>query len=131
MLESRGARCSPGEWTQQGESSQIEAQDCGSRTSLVVQWLRLHTPNTGDSVRTLVREPEFHMPQQRVHVLQLRPSIAKYINLPKKRLWSPRTMVSHPQSSRVEGRESRAERFLGANYTLESPGGKMDLKILT
>ena len=45
MLESRGARCSAGEWAQQGESSQIEAQDCGSRTSLVVQWLRLHTPN--------------------------------------------------------------------------------------
>ena len=40
-------------------------------------------------------------------------------------------MVSHPQSSRVEGRKRRVERFLGANYILESPGGKVGLKILT
>ena len=42
------------------------------RTSLVVQWLRLHASNAGGQVQSLVRELDPHM-------LQLRPNAAKYI----------------------------------------------------
>ena len=43
-------------------------------TSLVVQWLRLHTPNAGAWVPSLIRELKA---QLRVHMLQLRPTAAK------------------------------------------------------
>ena len=45
-------------------------------TSLVVQWLRLHTPNAGAWVQTLIGELK---PQLRIYVLQLKPTAAKYI----------------------------------------------------
>ena len=46
-------------------------------TSLVLQWWRHHIPNAGDSGS---------IPGQgtRAHIPQLRPSIAKYINIKKK-----------------------------------------------
>ena len=44
-------------------------------TCLVVQWLRRHTPNAGGPVREL--DPECHLKDQRSHVLQLGPDIAK------------------------------------------------------
>ena len=43
-------------------------------TSLVVQWLWLHTPNAGVRVPSLIGELK---PELRVHVLQLRPTAAK------------------------------------------------------
>ena len=47
-------------------------------TSLVVQWIRLHAPNAGTWVQSLVREQDpTCMPQLRVHMPQLRsPSAA-------------------------------------------------------
>ena len=39
-------------------------QDQGEGTALAVQWLRLRTSNTGVQVRSLVREPRFHLPQR-------------------------------------------------------------------
>lgn len=42
------------------------------RTSLVNQWLRLCTSNTGAWVPSLVRELRSHLPQLRVYMLQLK-----------------------------------------------------------
>ena len=64
-------------------------------TSLVVQWIRLHAPNTGDpgsipgqgtrpcklplkSLHAATSESACHSEDRRPHVLQLRPSTAKY-----------------------------------------------------
>ena len=48
-------------------------------TSLMVQWLKLHDPNTGGPslVWSLVRELDPTCRNQKSHVLQLRPGIAK------------------------------------------------------
>ena len=47
-------------------------------TSLVVQWVRLHTPTAGGLIRSLVMELDpACMPQLRSRVLQLGPSAAK------------------------------------------------------
>ena len=49
-------------------------------TSLVVQWLRLHSPSAGVQLPSLVREQRSSMPQLRGYMLQLRPGAAKQIN---------------------------------------------------
>ena len=41
-------------------------------TSLVVQWLRLHAPNAGSPGLSPGLGTRFHMPQLRVHTLQLK-----------------------------------------------------------
>ena len=46
-------------------------------TSLVVQWLRLHAPNAGGLVRSLVRELDPACLNWRSHMPQLRPGAAK------------------------------------------------------
>ena len=43
-----------------------------SETSLVVQWLRLHTPKAGGLGSILGRGTRYHMLQLRVRMLQLR-----------------------------------------------------------
>ena len=62
-----------------------------SGTSLVVQWLRLHTPNAGGpgsipgqgtrshmpQLRARMLQLRAHMPQLRARMLQLRPGAAK------------------------------------------------------
>ena len=42
------------------------------RTSLVVQWLRLHTPNAGGEGWIPGQGTRYHMPQLRAHVPQLK-----------------------------------------------------------
>ena len=44
----------------------------GKRTSLVVQWLRLHTPNVGGLGSITGQATRPHMLQLRVHVLKLK-----------------------------------------------------------
>ena len=46
-------------------------------TSLMVQWLRLGAPDAGGLGSILGQGTRSHMPQLRVHMLQLRPSTAK------------------------------------------------------
>ena len=46
-------------------------------TSLVVQWLRLHTPNAGGPGLIPGQGSRSHILQLRVHMLQLRPSAVK------------------------------------------------------
>ena len=53
------------------------------RTFLVVQWLRLCTPNAGDLSSSPVQGTRFYMPLTKIkssHVPQLRPSVAKKVN---------------------------------------------------
>ena len=47
----------------------------------MVQWLRLHVPNARGLGLIPGQGTRFHMPQLRVHMLQLTPSIAKYIEI--------------------------------------------------
>ena len=54
-------------------------------TSLVVQWLSFHAPNAGSPGSFPDQGTRFHMLQLRVCMLQLIPSVAKYINLQKKK----------------------------------------------
>ena len=51
------------------------------RTSLVVQWLRLHVPNAGDTGWLSGQGTRSHIPQLRVHGLQLRLSAAREIKI--------------------------------------------------
>ena len=46
-------------------------------TSLVVQWLRLHTPNSGGPGSIPGQGTRSRMPQLRAHMLQRRPGAAK------------------------------------------------------
>ena len=45
------------------------------------QWLGLHIPSAGCPGSIPGQETRSHMPQLRVHMLQLTPSIAKYIEI--------------------------------------------------
>ena len=53
-----------------------------TRTSPVVEWLRLRTPNAGGpgSIPGMGLDPTYHKEDQRSRVLQLRPSTAKINN---------------------------------------------------
>ena len=51
-----------------------------SRTSLVVWWLRLHTPNAGVLGLISGQGTRSHLPQLRTWMLQLSPDTAKYID---------------------------------------------------
>lgn len=42
------------------------------RTSLVVQWLAICTPNAGDPVQSLARGTRYHMLHLRAHTLKLK-----------------------------------------------------------
>ena len=58
-VEKRAPLCTVGgiiNWCSHLENSIEVPQKIKDRTSLVVQWLRLHTPNAGVTVRSLVRE---------------------------------------------------------------------------
>ena len=63
-------------------------------TSLVVQWLRLHAPNAGVQLPSLVREQRSHMLQLRVYAPRLRPGAAKQIN--KKGFFEKKKTWRHP-----------------------------------
>ena len=49
-------------------------------TSPAVQWLRLHAPNAGGLSSIPGQETRSHMLELRVHILQLRPGLVKYIS---------------------------------------------------
>ena len=62
-------------------------------TSLVVHWLRFHVPNAGDIGWITGRGTRPHIPQLRVHRLQLRLSVAKEIKINIKKENNPRTSL--------------------------------------
>ena len=66
------------------------------RTSLVVQGLRLHVPNAGDTGWITGQGTRSHIPQLRVHRLQLRLSAAKEIKINIKKENNPRTSLVVP-----------------------------------
>ena len=51
--------------------------DVSFGTSLVVQWLKLHSPNAGGPGSIPGQGIRSHMEELRVHMLQLRPNAAK------------------------------------------------------
>ena len=51
---------------------------------LVVQWLRLHAPNAGGLGSIPDQGTKSHVPQWRVHMLQLRPTAAQQTNIKTK-----------------------------------------------
>ena len=59
-----------------------------TRTSPVVEWLRLRTPNAGGpgSIPGMGLDPTYHKEDQRSRVLQLRPSTAKINNFLMKKI---------------------------------------------
>ena len=58
--------------TNEGRAPKSCPKQCGPGTSLVVQWLRLCTPNAGGPGSILDRGNRSHMLQLRVHMLQLK-----------------------------------------------------------
>ena len=67
-----------------GQANGIVTKKQKQGTSLVVQWLRLHAPNTGSQGSVLGQGTRSRMPRERLRVKQLRHGTAK---LKKTKTW--------------------------------------------